>query len=135
VFEVCNRKIVRAAARDGDLYGVSRALYETRYYEGFGPTKEARIANHHKALAGAVARADGAAAPLIIVASGVPETVRRGSRGPAVRELQSRLGVAADGCFGDVTDAALREKQAALGLVADGVCGPKTWAALLGGVS
>ena len=132
VYEVCNRKIVRAAARDCDWYGVSKALYQTRYYEGFGSTPGARIGNHHRALARAIAAADGASAPLVITAVGCPETVRRGSRGAAVRELQSRLGLASDGIFGPMTEAAVREFQAARGLVADGVVGKATWAAILG---
>lgn len=133
VFEVCNRKIVRAAARDCDWYGVSRALYQTRYYEGFGPTAEARVANHHKALARAIAVADGVTEPIVVVASGAPETVRRGSRGAAVRELQSRLGLASDGMFGPVTEAAVKSLQVFAGLSVDGVVGPATWAVILGG--
>lgn len=41
---------VSAAALRCDSYGVSAAMYDSRYYEGFGATREARIANHHKAV-------------------------------------------------------------------------------------
>lgn len=57
-------------------------------------------------------------------------TLRRGSQGAAVEQLQSLLGVAPDGVFGLVTEAALRAFQRSAGLVPDGIAGPRTWAAL-----
>jgi hypothetical protein len=67
-------------------------------------------------------------------------TLRRGSRGDPVRELQralARVGhaVTADGIFGPGTEAAVRAYQAANGLTADGVVGAMTWARLEGGGS
>jgi len=59
-------------------------------------------------------------------------TVRRGSRGDAVKELQAALGVDPDGVFGARTEAALRARQRELGLVPDGIAGPKTWGVLSG---
>ncbi len=59
-------------------------------------------------------------------------TVRQGSRGDAVRQLQEILGITADGIFGPITKAAVKDYQAANGLKADGIVGPLTWAALLG---
>ena len=62
--------------------------------------------------------------------------VRRGSsarvssRGGAVRLLQRRLGIAADGVFGPGTRRALKHFQRAHGLTADGIAGPATWRAL-----
>jgi peptidoglycan hydrolase-like protein with peptidoglycan-binding domain len=52
------------------------------------------------------------------------------SRGSAVRLLQRRLGITADGVFGPGTARALRAFQRRHGLAADGVAGPATWAAL-----
>ena len=52
------------------------------------------------------------------------------SRGSAVRLLQRRLGVAADGVFGRGTKRALKRFQRAHGLTADGIAGPATWSAL-----
>jgi hypothetical protein len=52
------------------------------------------------------------------------------SRGGAVRLLQRRLGIAADGVFGPGTRRALKRFQRAHGLTADGVAGPATWSAL-----
>jgi len=54
----------------------------------------------------------------------------RASRGSAVRLLQRRLGIPADGIFGPGTARALRSFQRRHGLTADGVAGPATWAAL-----
>ena len=60
-------------------------------------------------------------------------TLRRGSKGSAVRELQRKLlrggyehsGV--DGIFGPSTERAVKRLQGDHGLVRDGICGPKTW--------
>jgi peptidoglycan hydrolase-like protein with peptidoglycan-binding domain len=64
---------------------------------------------------------DGGAA---VASSG--ETLRKGDRGPAVRRLQRRLGIAADGVFGSQTDRAVRRFQRRHGLAADGIVGPIT---------
>jgi len=58
--------------------------------------------------------------------------LRVGSTGPAVAELQQKLGVAADGQFGPKTHAAVIAFQQSSGLGADGVVGPMTWSALDG---
>jgi len=71
-----------------------------------------------------------------IPASTVKRTLRRGSQGDDVRELQETLNArgydcgTADGVFGKKTEAAVKAFQAANGLTADGVVGRKTWAAL-----
>ncbi|MCL4066832.1 N-acetylmuramoyl-L-alanine amidase [Pseudomonas sp. GX19020] len=61
---------------------------------------------------------------------GARPTIRQGSTGPHVRELQASLGVAADGIFGPKTRAALIAFQSRRQLLPDGICGPMTWAAL-----
>ncbi len=64
-------------------------------------------------------------------------TLRSGSRGTAVVDLQRRLAAAgfnpgpADGSFGPKTLAAVKAFQAARGLEVDGIVGPKTWGKLL----
>ena len=68
----------------------------------------------------------------------VKSTLRRGSKGQEVMELQNdllRLGYplpryGADGDFGRETEEALKLFQGDNGLTADGICGPLTWAAL-----
>jgi Putative peptidoglycan binding domain len=57
-------------------------------------------------------------------------TLRVGSTGAMVTELQQRFGVAADGKFGPSTRDAVAEFQKANGLTVDGVAGPETWAAI-----
>jgi peptidoglycan hydrolase-like protein with peptidoglycan-binding domain len=58
--------------------------------------------------------------------------LRRGSNGEAVKELQTLLGLVADGSFGPRTEAAVRAAQRSLNLVPDGIVGPKTWIAFDG---
>lgn len=73
------------------------------------------------------------------MAGQVHPTLRLGSRGAAVKDMQQRLiakhfGVGssgADGIFGSHTDTAVRNFQAAHHLHIDGICGPNTWEALL----
>ncbi len=57
-------------------------------------------------------------------------TLRRGSRGQDVRELQEALGIAADGIFGPQTATAVRKFQSENELMVDGIVGPVTWGAL-----
>lgn len=59
-------------------------------------------------------------------------TLRVGSRGEAVRAMQTALGITADGVFGPGTERAVKEWQAANGLTPDGVAGPVTLSKLLG---
>ncbi len=60
------------------------------------------------------------------------QLLSRGSRGETVAQVQSRLGIAADGEFGPRTESAVRSFQAGAGLVTDGIVGPLTWGALFG---
>lgn len=66
--------------------------------------------------------------PLIPAAdlNGKP-TLRRGARGDAVKQVQSKLGLKDDGIFGPTTEAAVRSFQRGQRLVADGIVGPKSW--------
>ena len=75
-------------------------------------------------------------APMATSTAGVSQpTVRVGSRGAAVADLQRRLGgLSVDGVFGSRTRGAVVSFQSARGLVADGIVGPRTWAALDGRV-
>ena len=62
-------------------------------------------------------------------------TLRRGSKGDAVKELQTLLAshgssLTIDGIFGSGTLSAVKAFQKRMGLVVDGVVGPKTWKAL-----
>ena len=65
-------------------------------------------------------------------------TIRKGSKGAVVKEMQEMLqklgyslGICGvDGDYGTATAAAVRAFQTKNGLVVDGVCGPMTWDAL-----
>ena len=73
--------------------------------------------------------------------------VRRGSRGSAVRGVQSllrflasgngdpRFSVALDGTFSAQTERAVRHFQRESGTPADGIVGPVTWASLINNVA
>ena len=61
------------------------------------------------------------------------QTIRQGSRGPLVAEVQDKLGIApADGIFGPGTARSVKKWQTKNGLAADGIVGPKTLGKLLG---
>ncbi|MEY2944087.1 MAG: hypothetical protein RLY97_2101 [Pseudomonadota bacterium] len=57
--------------------------------------------------------------------------LRIGDKGDAVKQLQTLLGLNADGDFGAGTKAAVVKLQKAKGLYADGVVGGQTWAAAM----
>ena len=74
--------------------------------------------------------ADGIAGPDTFMAMGLSELVllKQGTHGDAVKKLQEKLGVGADGQFGSGTEKAVRDYQQKNGLVADGAAGPATLA-------
>jgi len=53
-------------------------------------------------------------------------TLRFGSTGSTVKQVQELLGIKADGIFGKQTESAVKQYQLAHGLVADGLVGSKT---------
>lgn len=74
----------------------------------------------------------GAVPPRTPISAATTATLRRGSTGDAVKQMQQKLGIPADGDFGPGTEAAVRKWQAENGLAADGIVGPKTLAKLMG---
>ncbi|WP_310606735.1 peptidoglycan-binding protein [Buttiauxella brennerae] len=58
------------------------------------------------------------------------DTVKKGSYGDDVRELQLMLEIGPDALLGDETEKAIRSFQGVYGLSVDGICGAETWAAL-----
>ena len=59
-------------------------------------------------------------------------TLRIGARGNITKLMQQKIGVAADGIFGNNTKQAVKNYQRSKGLVADGIVGRNTWRKLLG---
>lgn len=57
------------------------------------------------------------------------KTIRKGSKGKAVKLWQIIVGVTPDGDFGSKTDKATREFQKAKGLTIDGIVGKNSWKA------
>ena len=58
--------------------------------------------------------------------------LKKGSKGEEVKQLQSKVGLGADGVFGSGTETAVKKWQAANGLTADGVVGEGTWTKMFG---
>ena len=59
-------------------------------------------------------------------------TLRIGARGNITKLMQQKIGVAADGIFGNGTKQAVINYQKSKGLSADGIVGQNTWRKLLG---
>ena len=59
-------------------------------------------------------------------------TLRVGARGNITKLMQQKIGVVADGIFGNNTKQAVINYQKSKGLVADGIVGRNTWRKLLG---
>lgn len=95
----------------------------------FGPGTEKALKDY-QTKNGLVA--DGIAGPDTFTKIGLPELVllRQGTRGEAVKALQTALGLKADGIFGAGTAQAVKDYQAKNGLKADGLAGPATLARL-----
>lgn len=58
-------------------------------------------------------------------------TIKKGSKGEAVKTLQKILNLSIDGIFGPITEECVKAFQKANHLVADGIVGVKTWNKLL----
>ena len=58
------------------------------------------------------------------------ETIKLGSKGESVKQLQGILGLTVDGNFGPKTENAVKNFQKKHNLTEDGIVGPKTWQAL-----
>jgi putative chitinase len=58
--------------------------------------------------------------------------LKNGSKGEEVKQLQTLLGLGADGSFGPMTESKVKEWQAANGLTADGIVGDNTWSKMFG---
>lgn len=69
-----------------------------------------------------------AASPAPAPSSSGRPTIRKGSRGEAVKAWQRVIGLNDDGNFGKGTEAATKQWQSSHGLKPDGVVGPDTWA-------
>ena len=69
-------------------------------------------------------------APVAVKPAPAKPTLKVGSKGAAVKTLQTKLGITVDGDFGAKTKASVVAFQKKHGLTADGIVGAKTWAVL-----
>jgi hypothetical protein len=76
--------------------------------------------------AGAAVAGNGGTSASSDEASAASVTLRPGSSGPAVKRLQRKLGITADGVDGPATKRAVKRFQRRAGLRADGIAGPAT---------
>ena len=67
---------------------------------------------------------------LSIKIESIMNTIKEGSTGDSVKQLQKALNLTADGIFGKKTTIAVKEYQSKNGLVSDGIVGDKTWDSL-----
>lgn len=70
------------------------------------------------------------AVPIATPAKAALPTLKVGSKGAAVKSVQKKIGVTADGSFGPKTQAALKAYQTKHGIPATGVVDAATWAKL-----
>lgn len=113
----------------GYAYGCQRNKLSDRAFVTWGLYPYAEYTAEQEAIARAAAN---------VAASDNTPTLRKGSNGSAVKELQELLlargyslpNYGADGDYGNETVTAVKKFQKDNGLDADGICGPKTWAAL-----
>lgn len=143
-------QILKVGSRGAEVTKLQKALKEQNYFSSkvdgiYGPLTKSSVVTfqrkHHLQV-------DGIAGPQTLRALyGSSQTVaapkqtsatllRIGSRGQAVKDLQSQLkklnylASAVDGIYGSKTASAVRAFQRDNGLAADGIAGPQTFAAL-----
>lgn len=130
----------------GYAYGVQRNKLSARSFTHWGlcPYLEytAEQVEQAQKAAGTTAAQPGTSAPATSKKKS-GDTLRKGDKGDAVKEMQTLLLKAgcklskygADGHFGGETLEALKAYQTTHGLTPDGICGPLTWQSLKEGKS
>ncbi|HWA29082.1 MAG TPA: peptidoglycan-binding domain-containing protein [Lacunisphaera sp.] len=125
-------KLVLPPASKGDTLGFSSGMFDTKYYLGYGKSRDERIAHHHLAVMNAIAAMarelgepmpDGSEPPRVVrvLRIGANDATLEGS---PVAALQRIVGVHDDGVFGETTRAAVEAWQEKHHLKPDGVWGP-----------
>ena len=114
----------------GDLnYDPVRDTYSASGYKAKPAPAPSKPAPAPSKPASAPSKPAPAPAPSKPATSSKP-VLKRGSKGEAVKELQRKLGITADGSFGAETEKWVKDFQEIAGIAVDGRVGPATWKAL-----
>jgi len=148
-FVQANRSTVRLAAFNCNIDEVSTQLYDTGYYQGFGKTREERIAGHQKAMRNALVVAGQATLFPKVVAPSSPSqssllpgvssggqygALKVGAKGIHVEFWQYVVGVKIDGVFGAKTRTATMSWQRSHNINPSGQVELQTWLAAFPGL-
>lgn len=119
--------LINNAAR----YGISAELqsepWHWRYVAGDNIPQAVR---QFEAAGGSIPVAPTPGPALVFAYPGTP--IKLGSKGEAVKLVQSKVGATPDGDFGSVTERRVKAWQQANGLLADGIVGAVTWKKMFG---
>ena len=104
---------------------------------GYWKSKFSGHVRRYPSGSGGTSRADlGQAGDSRYTSSGnLNTTLKQGSKGELVKEVQRAVGVTPDGIYGPATERAVKAYQKKHGLKADGVVGPATWGEINGNAS
>ncbi len=136
-----NETLSQFGSTGTEVRQIQTALKKQGYYTGsvdgiYGSATQSAVRKFQAAKGLTVDGICGSATLSALGIGGSSTTLRRGSSGSGVRQVQQRLlnwgyySGSVDGVYGSATEAAVRKFQRNNGLTADGICGVKTLSAM-----